>query len=1345
MAKKIQKSDISDADVFGALRESAEKALAKVQALDTELRQIANDTAQKIKNVKFDSAKSINDFTKATKEANLVQKESIKIEQEEAKLKQQLQRINQEEEKSKQQIAKTQQQELRTQSQINREKEKQAKISARNQKAAMDEADAYKVLVKATRDQKNESKRLGAELLKLESAGKKNSSEYRKLAQEYNKVTNAAKKGDAQLKKLDQTVGDNFRNVGNYRGAIGKLTSMLSGLGLAFGGAAIFRNVGETIVNFEQSMANLSAITGATGKDLKALEEAAISLGGKTTLSATQVAEGFKLIGSAKPELLQDQEALIGVTEAAITLAEAAGIELPEAASALTNTLNQFGASADSAGQFVDVLAAGSKFGAGDINFLNAAFEKAGTVANVAGLGFRETAAALEVIAKSGAPAEKAGTDFRNILIKMQTAGIGFVDGQFNIREALMQTKDTLGAIEDPAKRAAASAKLFGAESLATGEFLMQNIDLYDELNVSMQAQGIASEQQAINTNTLGGALDRVKSAWEEFILRSNEAGGVSETLKELFNSLAENLSLILNTVISVGKIWIWYKAVTLSQAAANKILSSSFASGIKSMGGMKGALNGLKAGFASLGNAIKSNFLGIILVMVAEVVATFAKLNSIYATTEENAKELAKAQQEIAKSSAQEQKEINNLFEALKKSNPESDERLNLINKINGTYGTTLQNLKDEKKFIDQVTEAQKALINQIKQKTEFESKRVRFELSSRNLATAEFEFEAASAALEQFRSSGLSEKAFGYVFEFFGASGEGELVDITNAWAKQVSTARKVFNVADKDYQAILLSMAQSGSETPNGVKLPPPPPPPSPTPEGSKIVSLARDIEDEQISQMADEEAREKKRAEVNAKRRIEDLADVKAKASEKATLTAEIEESLDAELIAISEKYEEKRQALRDKSILSEKAAAIAQKEAELEGVEDTFENLEKRESLMKELDLLRIDQIQKSRDILLQNEELTEGERQQIMADSMKEIISIIMNGEARQLEIREKYAQKIQETYDEEFKAKKLSLLNSQATMEEITIKMREFEIQQLIQLIEDKKKLGLETIDDEIRLAELRREVNDNVNTDITDAEKEAAERRIEIAKMVTDIMIEESNKRIDQYDKEIAAAEKMQDFLRSAAAEGNIDAKESLAEQQRIIDEANQAKAQEQKRQERIKFAAAAYESYERNASDPNVKNPLAKTISDITLLRQFVASIPTFFEGVEDTGRHGEGVDGKGGFHAILHPNERVIPKAQNDLIGDLSNQELASLASQYHAGKMIRSSEGALQIGNPWQSAEVIAKLDQLNNSIQNKPENDIRVEEIIDGTMTILRKTKEKNSIIYNRYRINNKA
>jgi hypothetical protein len=373
------------------------------------------------------------------------------------------------------------------------------------------------------------------------------------------------------------------------------------------------------------------------------------------------------------------------------------------------------------------------------------------------------------------------------------------------------------------------------------------------------------------------------------------------------------------------------------------------------------------------------------------------------------------------------------------------------------------------------------------------------------------------------------------------------------------------------------------------------------------------------------------------------------------------------------------------------------------------------------------------------------------------ANLEKKIINISLEASIKkgQLEIKstretaEKVAkikeQAIEDQFDRELKEEELALLKSGKEKEEIQKELDAKEIELLKKKIEDKKALGLDTLNDEIALMKLQNKQEEDEMNDLIEKEQAAAERRIQIASLVTDAFIEQSNKRIAALDEEIAKAEETADFLRAKAAEGNIDAQESLAEQQRIIDEANQAKEQEQRRQERIKMAFAAYEAYERNASDPNVSNPLAKTITDITLLKQFISSLPTFYEGVEDTGKHGEGVDGKGGFHAILHPNERVIPKAQNDVIGNLSNQELASLADQYHAGKLINSGGSAVQIGGPWQSAEVIAKLDQLNNTIQNKAEHDIRVEEIIDGTMTIVRQSKEKNSVIFNRYRVNNKA
>ena len=91
--------------------------------------------------------------------ANNLQRDTIKLEKEKAIAEQQSEKLNNK---------------IRTQEAENRQQERINKQKQRQQKLLKDEADAYKRLVKSTRELKNESKRLGAELLNLEMSGKKN-------------------------------------------------------------------------------------------------------------------------------------------------------------------------------------------------------------------------------------------------------------------------------------------------------------------------------------------------------------------------------------------------------------------------------------------------------------------------------------------------------------------------------------------------------------------------------------------------------------------------------------------------------------------------------------------------------------------------------------------------------------------------------------------------------------------------------------------------------------------------------------------------------------------------------------------------------------------------------------------------------------------------------------------------------------------------------------------------------------------------------------------------------------------------------------------------------------------
>ena len=494
------------------------------------------------------------------------------------------------------------------------------------------------------------------------------------------KVNFSTKKGQDAIKKLNAELNRNNKildlnasKLGKLKNNIGNYKSALSGLGTALGITAgvaglvsVFKGAFNTVKNFEQSIANLSAITGATGKDLDFLKNKAIELGKVTTLSASQVAEGFKIIASAKPELLQDAKALAEVTKQTITLAEAAGIELPEAATAVTNALNQFGAGADEAAKFVDVLAAGSKFGAGDINFLNEAMVNVGTIAASAGLGIQETVGALELLAEKGLPASKAGNQLKNVLLNLQKEGKGFVNGKFNLQAAIAQVGTELNDIQDPAKKAAAEMKLFGKENLVAGQTLLDNKGKLAEMTEAVDENGIAIEQQAKNNDTLSGAIKSLGSQYEAWILKSSEAGGVVDGLKWAIQGLANNFETIVSVLVTVVRMFVTFKLAMKAleihkQIGGLKGLGAAF----KSIGkGAQGATKGAK----KLGKALKGIGFGLVVTAGLELLKLLWDLASGTAELRRQEDLLAAAREVSTKSVEKVLEPINKQIDAEKK-----------------------------------------------------------------------------------------------------------------------------------------------------------------------------------------------------------------------------------------------------------------------------------------------------------------------------------------------------------------------------------------------------------------------------------------------------------------------------------------------------------------------------------------------------------------------------------------------------------------------------------------------------------------------------------------------------
>jgi hypothetical protein len=260
----------------------------------------------------------------------------------------------------------------------------------------------------------------------------------------------------------------------------------------------------------------------------------------------------------------------------------------------------------------------------------------------------------------------------------------------------------------------------------------------------------------------------------------------------------------------------------------------------------------------------------------------------------------------------------------------------------------------------------------------------------------------------------------------------------------------------------------------------------------------------------------------------------------------------------------------------------------------------------------------------------------------------------------------------------------------------------------------------------------------------DAEDLEKEKAKwaEINDIVKASADFFIQQSERKIAQLDKEIQQAQSTYDMLQELAKNGNIDAKESLAEQQRIIEEANRKKRLEERRQQIAKLAETAFNTYNQKIQDGKKgTQALTETIRDITLLTQLVGSLlPAYEKGTEDTGKtNGRGVDGRGGFNAILHPNERVLTKDQNRLVGDLSNEELSRLAFNYRTNKLATATDS--QTMSALDFSLLLNKVDNLTKVIKDKPETELNVGQITQTTLELVEQTRRGNTTTYNRFKV----
>lgn len=1279
MAKKIQKSDISEEDVFKGIRDSAKNTLETIKKLDKELKDVATTLKNDIKGAKFTNTADINKFTQAVNKANKAKKDAIKIDQQEQKANQTLIKSEAELQRIKREKLKTEREEIRTAQARAKAKEQERKANEKNARTVENERNAYKKLVVETRNLKNESKRLAARLLEMDKAGQKNTKGYRELRREYKQVTKQAQEGDKALKGIDRTVGDNFRNVGNYVGAVNKLKGVLAGLGVAFGAFQAIRSSAKIVVAFDQAQADLQAISGKTAEQLASLTAQAKELGATTQFSATQITE--MQIELAKLGFTSEQ--ISNSTGAVANFAAATGAEIPRAAALAGSAMRGFGLEAEEMDRVVSTLAVATTKSALDFSKLETGLSTIAPVAASFGFSIEDTTALLGQLANAGFDASSAATATRNILLNLADANGDLAqqlgrpiksadDLAAGLQELQARGIDLGEALELTDKRSVAAFQTFlkGSGTL---------IDLRDSIT---DANDELEEMAAKRLDTIGGQFTLLESAWEGFVLSVNEGSGVGETIKNVIAFIAQNLSTILGVIGKVTTAFVLYRIAT-SKATKDLIaFGKGLFSSIKNLKRQDLALKNVgktakTAGtaFRSMGKALQG------IAFIAIATAIFEVATALWDTVS-GARELRAETAKQKKALEDGKKAADKYSESLKKSLDERMKEIDLLEAEGKLKGKDVA--KARQKAIDDL-------------KTETTERKKSYVAAKEDIEQKLKGVQAERQATKERLKSGLSYKTQGALIN--------KLKEEDAKLAKQESDLNKQLNLSRGTIDGLTGDLEMLNEETFNNT------------------VEIKTNERETRKSTTAKQKLNTELKTEIDL---VSELNDLYARQNEAQQNLKELD--LTQQIADLNEQIAEAT--VMERARVEQDGAYTLQQITDLANKRKDLE--------IKLIEISRDAQIDANRKAFQDrfdalktalNTELAEQKKANEESKRSKKDIA------AANAKLDADFAKKMNEINQlerEEFK-----------TLQEEKLVIKEDANKKILEVEKDTAE-EVNAIDEELvnDMIERGKELTKNDDEDgkkAIELQKQRAAEQRAIIQSLTDYAIKQSEERVNAIDKEIQKAEEQSDHLKQLAAQGNIEASESIAEQQRIIAEANRAREKELQRQQRIKLASTIYDTYQ-SKIEAGSAEPLAETIRDTTLLQAFISSLPAFEDGTEDTGKNGQGIDGKGGFHAILHPNERVMTKGQNAMIGDLTNVELARLAQEYNAGQMIHK-DGAKQLGGAWESTAIVNKLNELQRAIESKPETNIELERIIDGTMKITRQTKQGNNVIYNRYKV----
>lgn len=391
--------------------------------------------------------------------------------------------------------------------------------------------------VSTTKEKLDRLKQAEAEVQAQFERGDIGEEQYRAFQREVVETESKLKHYEKQLKQVSDShliLSQNLQDAGKKMQDVGKKVSDVGGdltkkLTLPIAGVAAAAS--KLGIDFEASMSEVQAVTGASASEMETLEKAARDAGATTNKSAKDAADALLYMGLAGWDVTESQQALMPM----LKLSSAGNMELGRTSDLVTDSMSALGIGIDDLDDYLDILAQTSRNSNTDIDALGEAFVQVGGRLNLLGVETSEAAVALGILGDNGIKGSEAGRGLNAILTNLTAPtgqakkaldelGVSAFDsaGEFiGIEETLKLVEGSMEGMTQEQQNMYLSM-IAGKEHGKTFNALLGSLgDGWDGLTADVEnSNGALDEMYDTMTDNTAGAIDNLKSALEELGLK---------------------------------------------------------------------------------------------------------------------------------------------------------------------------------------------------------------------------------------------------------------------------------------------------------------------------------------------------------------------------------------------------------------------------------------------------------------------------------------------------------------------------------------------------------------------------------------------------------------------------------------------------------------------------------------------------------------------------------------------------------------------------------------------------------------------------------------------------------